>query len=281
MQQCLAHLYERQWRWASAGLYRLGLEAMDCRYAATTCEGVRACDTDPSPFVVMCAQQPGTTFCDANIWVVCGDDGSAAGALDCAAAGETCNVDIWAGCGLEPCIYGETPATCDPEDPRVLVSCNPAGFLERTNCAEENNFVIIHSMNGDERTTIAGEICGDDPMLNDKGCIGTGEPCDFFSQACESDVLVTCAGGKLAHRDCAESLPAGQSCGFVTAGPFAGGAACGVVSSTCDPSEPETCDGDSITFCAQGIAQTISCAEAGFNSCDTFDRDGHTIAFCL
>lgn len=280
MQACLAHPYERQWRWASSGSYRLGLEAMECRFAATDCEGVRACDTDPTGFDAACAEQPGTTLCDGGTWVVCGDDGVTAGAFDCAAAGKECNVDIWAGCGTEPCTFGQTEATCDPDDPTVLVSCNPSGFLERTSCDLENNFVIVHGTEGDEPSTIAGETCGDDPMLGSKGCIGTGDACDFFSQACDGDVLVTCAGGKLAHRDCAALHPAGQGCGFNTSGPFAGGAACGVVESACDPAEPEACDAGTITFCAQGLAQTIACAEAGFAGCDTATREGRTVAFC-
>ena len=55
------------------------------------------------------------------------------------------------------------------------------------------------------------------------GCVGTGDACEFFSNECDGDVMVTCAGGKLGHRDCGALTPEGQSCGYVTDGPFGGG----------------------------------------------------------
>jgi hypothetical protein len=225
-------------------------------------------------------RDPGDTLCVGDTWVICDFEGAATAAFDCSAAGQSCNKDIWAGCGSEPCTFGATPSSCDAADPSVLVLCSPAGFLERVDCANESNFVLIHGPAGDEPTTIAGEICGDDPMLGDKGCVGQGEPCDFFSQACEGDTLVTCAGGTLAERDCAALDPAGQSCGFVTEGPFAGGAACGVVTSSCDPTGAETCTGGTISFCAQGCAQTVTCADAGFSGCDTATLNGRAVAYC-
>jgi hypothetical protein len=280
MQACLAHFYQRQWHWASFGDYRLQMESMDCRLAAATCEGVRACDAIPELFDASCALAPGETLCVDDTWVTCDFDGAATAALDCTAAGKTCNVDVWAGCGVEPCTFGATSNSCDPDDGNVLVICSPAGFVERVDCSRENNFVLINGPDGEVRATIAGEICGDDPMLGDKGCIGQGEPCDFFSQACEGDELVTCAGGTLGHRDCAAQELEGQSCGFVTEGPFAGGAACGVVASECDPTGPEACTGGVVSFCAQGKSQSIVCAEAGFAGCDATASDGQTIAYC-
>ena len=196
-------------------------------------------------------------------------DGARHRALDCAASGRSCNVDIWAGCGTEPCTYGTTPSACDDANPALLTICAPSGFLEQVDCARENNFVLVHGTEGDIPATIAGEICGDDPMLGDKGCIGTGPACDFFSQECQGDTLVTCAGGSLAERDCAALDPGGQSCGFVTEGPFGGGAACGVVESACDPAGAETCDAGTISFCAQGKAHVVSCVDAGFTGCAT------------
>jgi hypothetical protein len=173
-----------------------------------------------------------------------------------------------------------TPNTCDESEPAILTVCSPSGFLDRVDCSRENNFVIINGTDGDMPTTIAGEICGDDPMLGAKGCIGQGPPCDFFSQECDDGTLVTCAGGTLAERDCAALAPAGQSCGFVTDGPFAGGAACGIVESACDPSGPEACEDGAISFCAQGEAQLVSCEQAGFGGCDSAMVNGRAIAFC-
>ncbi len=279
MQACLGHFYNRQWHWASYGDYRLEMEKMDCRLAATDCAGVSACDTDPAAFDAECAATPGDTLCVDDTWVVCDFDGAATAAFDCSAAGQSCNKDIWAGCGTETCTFGDV-STCDADDPDVLVLCNAAGFIERVDCTAENNFVQINGKEEELVATIAGETCGDDPMLGSKGCIGTGASCDFFSQECDGDSLITCAGGQLATRDCATQSPAGQSCGFVTAGPFTGGAACGVTESSCDGEGDEACEGGVITFCAQGQSQTVSCSEAGFASCATADSGGRTVAFC-
>jgi hypothetical protein len=280
MQACLAHYYERQWHWASYGAYRLQMEAMDCRLAATDCEGVRACDAVPSDFDAACAATPGETLCVDDTWVICDFEGAATDAFDCSAAGQSCNKDIWAGCGTEACTFGATANACDEDDPNVLVICSPAGFLEKVDCARENNFVLVHGQEGDMPMTIAGETCGDDPMMSAKGCVGTGATCDFFSQACEGDELVTCAGGLLARRDCGAQEPGGQSCGFVTAGPFAGGAACGIVESSCDPEAAEACQDGVISYCAQGMAQSVVCSEQGFAGCATATANGATVAFC-
>jgi hypothetical protein len=279
MQACLGHFYEKQWRWASSGSFRLQMEAMDCRLAATDCAAVRACDATPADFDTACAEAAGQTLCVDDTWVICDAEGHASDAFDCSAAGQSCNVDVWAGCGTEACTFG-SPSSCDPDDPNVLVLCSPAGFIDRVDCSRENNFVLINSPDGELRATIAGETCGDDPMLGSKGCIGTGAPCDFFSQECQEDTLVTCAGGALASRDCAAQEPPGQSCGYVPEGLFAGGAACGVVESACDPAAADSCEGGAISFCAQGLAQTVSCADAGFAGCAEGTANGKTIAYC-
>jgi hypothetical protein len=280
MQGCLAHAYDTQWHWASSGEYRMAMEAWSCRLAATDCDAVRACDPAPGGFDVDCSAMPGQTLCVGDVWVSCDFDGAATAALDCAASGRACNVDIWAGCGTEPCTFGATPNACDDANPAMLTICAPSGFLEQVDCARENNFVLVHGTEGDIPTTIAGEICGDDPMLGDKGCIGTGPACDFFSQECQGDTLVTCAGGSLAERDCSAQDPDGQSCGFVTEGPFGGGAACGVVESACDPASAQTCEGGTISFCAQGKTQVVPCADAGFEGCATATAGDHTVAYC-
>ena len=279
MQACLGHFYNRQWHWASFGDYRLEMEKMDCRLSATDCAGVAACDTDASAFDAECAATPGDTLCVDDTWVICDFKGVATAALDCSAAGQSCNKDIWAGCGTETCTFGD-PSTCDGDDPNVLVLCNAAGFVERVDCTAENNFVQINGKDGEIVATIAGETCGDDPMLGSKGCIGTGDTCDFFSQACEGDSLVTCAGGLLATRDCAAQSPEGQSCGFVEAGPFTGGAACGITESSCDETADETCDGGVISFCAQGHSQSVACSAAGFSGCATSESFGRAVAYC-
>lgn len=277
MQACIGHFYERQWHWASTGQYRLEMEKMDCRLAATDCEGVLACDTVAADFDAECAATPGETLCVEDTWVLCDFKGVATAAFDCSAASLSCNKDIWAGCGSETCTFGETQSTCDGD---TLVVCDASGFLQPVDCTKENNFVLVHGKEGDLPTTIAGEVCGDDPMMGSKGCIGQGEACDFFSQECDGDTLITCAGGQLATRDCAAQSPEGQSCGFITEGPFGGGAACGILESSCDATDDDTCEGGVVTFCAQGRSQSITCADAGFTGCATSTAGDRTIAYC-
>ncbi|SFD76274.1 hypothetical protein SAMN02745121_01439 [Nannocystis exedens] len=280
LQACLAHALEVPWTWASTGTMRMAIEAMECKLAAPDCETVRACTPPAAPHADACADKPGESLCAGDEWVVCGFEGEPVAALDCAAAGQQCGAEIWAGCGLEPCEYGVTASTCDPNDPDVLIECNPDGFLERVDCRTQNNFVLINGKDGEKRFTIAGETCGFDPMRNANACVGTGEPCDFFSQECDGDVLETCAGGKLSRRDCATVEPLGQGCGYLQAGPFAGGASCGLVNTQCGLDAPESCEGATISFCDWDQPGTIDCVAAGYSGCATTDYAGRTVAYC-
>lgn len=283
VEACLAFALETQWAWASTGPALMAQQIMQCKLAADDCATVRACDPDPATFAGICAEQPGNGVCDGDTWILCDFDGSATAAMDCAAAGQVCGSDIWAGCGAEAdrCQFGVTEPSCDPEDPTVLVECSAAGFLTRVDCATQNNFVLLNGPEGEEVFTIAGEVCGEDVQRGTLGCIGTGEECPFFEQACEGDVLTTCAGGKVGRRDCSTLDPEGQGCGFVTGGPFAGGAACGLVEPACELGvADETCAGGVITHCGFAGTTTVDCRAAGFAGCDTAARGNRTIAFC-
>lgn len=282
VEACLASAYETQWHWASIGFGELALGVMDCRLIAEDCATERACAPDPSIFDDVCAEVPGTDLCEGDVWVICDPEGGGAAALDCAARGETCGTDFNAGCGVERCSIVDDPSTCDVDDPNVLVTCTGAGFVKRVDCTTENNFVLINGPDGEERFTIAGETCGpDENMGGQMGCVGTGDDCDFFGQDCNGDVMETCAGGKLGHRDCSALEPEGQSCGYVQQGPFAGGVACGAVEPPCElVVEDEGCDGGVLSFCGYAGTETLDCSAAGYAGCDTATRGGRTIAFC-
>ncbi|WAS92609.1 hypothetical protein [Nannocystis punicea] len=280
LQACLAHPLDVPWTWASTGTMLMSIKAMECKLAAPDCETVRACTPSLAPHADACKEKPGEGLCAGDQWVACDFEGQPIAAMDCAAAGLKCGADIWAGCGLETCEYGVTESKCDPNEPDVLIECNPDGFLARVDCRTQNNFVFINGKDGEKRFTIAGETCGFDPMRNANACVGTGEPCDFFSQQCNGDVLETCAGGKLGHRDCSAVEPLGQGCGYLQAGPFAGGASCGLVNTQCGLDAPESCEGATISFCDWDQPGTIDCVAAGYSGCATTDYAGRTVAYC-
>lgn len=277
LQACLGHALDLPWLWASVGSTRAVVEAMSCKLAAADCAAVRACAPPLDGFVDECKEKAGTSLCVGDQWLVCDELGAPLTAMDCKAAGLACNVDIWAGCGLEPCEYGVTEPSCDGD---VLVECAPSGFMTRVDCPTQYNYVKISGKGGEETYAIAGETCGMDAMKGTLGCVGTGEVCDWFSQACDGAVLATCAGGKLARRDCAALEPGGQGCGFIQSGPFAGAASCGLVDGACDLGANEACDGDTLRFCDWKAPGSVDCLAAGYSGCATAQQGPRTIAYC-
>lgn len=277
LQACLGHALDVPWLWASVGSTRVDVLAMDCKLAADDCAGVRACTPALAGFAAACTDKAGTSLCVADTWVVCDDLGAPLRAMDCGAAGLACDVDIWAGCGLEPCEYGVTEPSCDGD---VLVACEPSGFMTRVDCPTQYNYVKVSGPNGEETYSIAGETCGYDEMRGELGCIGTGADCGFFSQTCDGATLETCAGGKLARRDCAALSPGGQGCGFIQSGPFAGAASCGLVDTACDLGADETCAAGQLGFCDWNTPGTVDCLAAGYSGCATAQQGARTVAFC-
>lgn len=280
MQACLAHPLDAQWTWATVGPARLDLTALECKLAAKDCAAVRACTPPKASFAAPCAENPLADFCDGDTWVFCDELGAPLRAMNCAAAGLSCHKDIWAGCGKEPCQFGVTKPACAPDDADVLVECDASGYLRRIDCRTQYNMVNINSPDGEKKITIAGETCGFDPQRGDIACIGKGEDCSFFSQACNGDVLETCAGGKIGRRNCAALEPEGQGCGFVQSGQFSGGAACGIVEGSCDMGADESCDGGKATFCSYGTKATVDCKLHGFGGCATAKLGERTVAYC-
>ena len=277
LQVCLGHALDLPWLWASVGVQRLGVEAIACKLAADDCAAVRACTPTLAGFVADCEDAAGMGVCAGDTWVYCDDLGAPLAALDCAAAGLSCNVDIWAGCGSEPCEFAATEASCDGD---TLVECNAAGFLDRIDCKTAYNLVRVHGMDGDEVFSIAGETCGYDEMRGANGCVGTGEVCDFFSQGCDGDALETCAGGKLGRRDCAAQEPAGQGCGYMQAGPFAGAASCGLVAPACDLGADESCEAGVIDFCDWDSPGSVDCLAVGYGGCAEAMLGSRRVAYC-
>lgn len=280
VQACLAHTLDLPWLWATTGPQRLEVAAMECKLAAEDCAELRACTPAAGPFAQACAASPGGEFCEGDTWVMCDALGSPIAAMDCAAAGLSCLHDVWAGCGAEPCEFGAAQASCDPEEPGVLIECNPAGYRTRIDCAEQYNLVKVSGKTGEEVYAIAGETCGYDAMRGSFGCVGTGASCDFFSQRCDGTTLETCAGGTLARRDCTAVVPEGQGCGFVQSGQFAGAASCGFVEGACGLADDEACEGGVISYCAWDRPDSVDCRAHGYSGCATAALGERQVAFC-
>lgn len=280
LQACLSYALDEPWSWASTGVAQLDLETMACKLAATDCAGVLACSPAKDAFAAACADNPLSDVCVGDVWVFCDDVGAPTAAMDCAAAGLACDKQIWAGCGGEPCEFGVDPSECDPADPTVLRECDPSGWWTRVDCPTQYNFVHVNGKDGEQVFSIAGEVCGFDEQRQAFGCVGTGEACDFFSQACEGDVLATCAGGKIGRRDCAALSPAGQGCGFMQSGAFAGAASCGYVEPACDLGGAEACADGVVSYCAYDQPATIDCAAHGYAGCAAGELGGRAIAWC-
>lgn len=277
---CLGHALDAPWQWGTVGPARLEFAALECKLAAKDCAGVRACTPAAADFAATCEGAAGQDRCVGDAWVYCDDLGAPLATLNCAAAGLQCGQDIWAGCGAERCTFGATPPRCDADAPDVLIDCDPAGFVRRTDCRTAYNAVQVSGKTGDSIYTIAGETCGFDVMRGDIACVGTGEACDWFSQRCDGDALETCAGGQLARRDCAAAEPAGQGCGFIQSGQNAGAASCGLVGGACDLADAETCTGGVLGFCDLGAPATVDCRAHGYTGCATATLGARAIAYC-
>lgn len=260
---------------------RAQLENLECKLAAKTCTAVRACDKPLADYVALCQQKEGGDHCAGNVHVVCDDNTFAPVAVsDCAATGAICGGDsgFYSGCGIQACTPGETAATCAGD---VLTQCQGTGVTNKVDCKTANQLVLVKPAG---KRTIAGTTCGlDQNAEND--CIGTGAACTGFMQRCDGTVLETCAGGKLARRDCATVTPAGQGCVTLAEGPdrIVGALGCGPVNPTCHPTDNETCDSTTsvIGFCALTGPKTVDCKALGYAGCKTTPVDGRVTASCF
>jgi hypothetical protein len=271
---------------------RAQLENLRCKLAATTCAAVRACDRNLTDFNTLCQTNQGGDHCSGNVHVVCDDITFAPVAVvDCAATGEVCGGGTAlaenpgpAGCGLAPCTYGQVAPTCDGTD---LVQCQSNGVTKKIDCKTANDLLFVKPFGA---VTIAGTTCAqrqfDDGTTGDFMCMGEGVACSgLSSQRCDGTVLETCAGGKLARRDCATVLPAGQGCVVLEDGPerIHGARGCGPVNPTCHETDNETCDVATgvIGFCGLVGPKALDCKALGYAGCKTTTVDGRVTASCF
>jgi hypothetical protein len=172
--------------------------------------------------------------------------------VDCAkvpqAGGPTC-VMATTGmpmCGLEAC------STSD-------ITC--VGDL-LTQCVESEGVRIV-AMD----CAAKGMTCG--TVASTATCVGAGPACTPALASCEGNVAVSCMGGQEARTDCAATLTDGTCVARDT------GAIC-ALGNECDPYQTvDTCEGDTLTYCAGGLTRTAQCSDFGFGPC----QDGRCQAY--
>lgn len=188
-----------------------------------------------------CAED--TYSCSGSKQVMC--FGAATTYVDCGAipqaGGPTCVLTTEGRpmCGLEACATSDLTCVGD-----LLTQCvESAGVrIVTMDCAAK------------------GMTCG--AVASSATCIGIGAPCTAALASCEGTVMVSCMGGQEVRTDCAAQLVDGTCVAMDT------GARC-VLGSECDPWQtPDTCEGDTITFCAGGVLQTAQCSDFGFDPCE-------------
>ena len=260
--------------------YRVQLENLECKLAATTCAAVRACDRPNADYVALCQHAEGGEHCDGNVHVVCDDNTfEPVLAVDCAATGNICGQNGFiAGCGKAPCVQGETATSCNGD---TLTECSSANVTLDVDCKTASTMISRKP----NRVTIAGTTCGIDNMdfAGQSNCIGDGAACTSLSSRCDGTVLETCAGGYIARRDCAKILPAGQGCTVLEDGPMTGTHSCGPINPTCHASDNETCNPTTgvIGFCALTETKTVDCKAIGYAGCKTTTVNGRVTAACF
>ena len=228
-----------------------------CLGGAKSCDAVGTClhDGDDPRAVRYCVAHPGVlSACDGDYLMSCsGDDAGESVSVSCADMGARCSDTSVAGglivraCFSEKlCPRGMTGARCDGET--TLVSCHD-GAVEKAACGPGTRCVA--------RTDVPGE--------NAAACEPTsGARCtELEGKRCDDDKLVECVsrghGGSVRVTDCAAG---GMRCAGrgARAGCYIGGAV------ACDAA-PATCDGEALSFCANGRMTRVSCTQMGFSAC--------------
>jgi hypothetical protein len=229
----------------------------NCLGGAKTCDAALSCihDGQDPRAVRYCAAHSGVlSACDGDMLVSCnGDDATDSTSVSCAEMGAKCTESPLPG-GLlvracfsdKLCPKGTTGARCDGD--KTVVSCHD-GAVERVQCG-------------------AGTRCvahADAPGENAADCEPTGgRHCtELDHNRCDGDNLVECVarghGGNVRVTDCSAS---GLRCAGrgVRAGCYVPSGA------SCEPG-PATCDGEALSFCADGQVMRVSCTHLGLGAC--------------
>ncbi len=236
----------------------------DCIMHATSCAELTRC-THPRADAYAesyCEAHPGVqTACDATSLITCqGDDASESTAVDCAALHGTCAERRSGELLVRGCL---APALCPANAPEhrcdgdAIVDCQD-GIAERNACPRG-----WHCATSRDETGRATASCRS----------AAGRECSAAAAFCEGDVAYACVqNGRFAGMHSADCGALGLAC-VVRAGRVAcvrrGPPACAT--------EPATCDGDALAFCAGGDPFRVSCKDLGFASCDPAGGGGEAL----
>ena len=202
------------------------------------CEAFRACYGGDWVTPYRCREG---AYCDGDL-LSAGPDGPV---LDCGTLGATCQ-DLWSGaqracCNAEPCVQVPEIA-CEGT---VVSYCGGWGEHIVFDCG------------------VSGRTCQTDVQAP---CLGTGGPCDPFATktTCAGSVATYCSGGKLAQYDCAQTV-------YRTAcnqGGLAYEGACVPEHTSCSVWQGDTCAGEVVMTCLNGLSVGVSCSALGFSGCE-------------
>lgn len=215
-------------------------EATCLAAAGTDCDRARACLNDGAPAPV-CDPNTFAGGCDGDVMRYCNDENVAmpkfTAAIDCASVGLHCLSDSH---GHGACGYGACPDgnVCDGD---VLLVCENQLLYERQDCSQSES------------------ICATDAYGN-FNCVAAGPGCSPTAAHCEGDMIVGCdTAGHERRIDCAAQ---GLRCvTYEGAIQCANGSECAVDTAT------QTCDGNRLRYCFDGIWLTADCLAAGFSGC--------------
>ena len=263
---------------------RAQLENLECKLKATTCAEVQACDKPLNDYVQLCQDAQGGDHCSGNVHVVCDAETFAPVAVaDCAASGKVCGGDtgFFSGCGIAPCDPDDPDASASTCNGTTLKECTWYGVTREIDCTTANSLLLVNPIG---KKTIGSTTCATNEF-GQAQCVADGAECTGFVQRCDGTVLETCNAGKLARRDCANALPAGQGCVVLTDVPekIKDAYGCGPVNPTCHPTDNETCNPSTgvIGFCGLTGPKSLDCKALGYAGCKTTTVDGRVTAACF
>lgn len=236
----------------------------ECVMSARSCADVEHCTHARADGVAesFCRAHPGViSACDGNALLSCEGDGTESTAVDCAALGGVCAEKKNAGLVERGCV---SPKLCPPGAPEhrcdgdTVIDCDD-GIVEKNACPrgarcvagkDENGAATAHcrSASGRECTLVGSAFCEGDVAY---ACVQNGHFAGLHSSDCGAlGLACTLRAGRVAcvrrgHAECA--------------------------------TEPATCAGDDLRFCASGESFHVSCKELGFSGCDPAGGGGEAL----
>jgi hypothetical protein len=224
----------------AAGLQR----DLDCAATAASCDDVLQCaSSGHGPDWCNAHDQWG---CDADVLVTC-SSGWGLWPSDCAADGEHCLTQN----GASTCSNG---TACDPSS--------------RGRC-DGNRFIYCHEVAGLESSVDCGTVFPGGRCDSDVGCLPPASPdCTTDGARCNGKVVVDCSHGSASRTDCAALA---SHCGTDEHGTLT----CIPDATQCPLDAPDSCNGDSLEICVNGMLMDTPCASIGLQTCQVDDGHAH------